>query len=173
MFSPDQSRAARGGGRQRLLPSSQPGPAQALCARRTGKQPADPGAFCAALLGPLKYALPEDVDRSTWRLALEHFARKAPPEGEFRHLLELRARAQPEGSRDAGARVAAFLLREWERYGLARLLRAGASGRAVKRQRGPRRRPGAPGVPRALRLALRGVAISRSPKANPDASRSG
>jgi hypothetical protein len=36
--------------------------------------PTDPGSFCAALLGPLAYALPADMDAATWHVALRHFA---------------------------------------------------------------------------------------------------
>lgn len=160
MFSPGQSRSSRAAGVQRLLQSGQRGPAQALCERRTAKQPTDPGTFCTALLSSRAYALPDDVDPSTWQVALEHFARTAPPEAEFRRLLEQRARTGPDASRAAGARVAAYLLREWERYGLARLLGAGSSGRGPKRKGLPGRRTGVANTQRVLRLALRGAGAS-------------
>jgi hypothetical protein len=64
------------------------GPAQALCEQRRRQLPTDPGSFCAALLGPLTYALPAEVDAATWRVALRHFAERRPTEAEFRHLLE-------------------------------------------------------------------------------------
>src|SRR5436190_1005661 len=86
------------------------GPAQLLGHRRSSAQPTDPGAFCAALLSARTYALPPDVDRSIWRIALRHFAGKPVTEAEFRNLLERRA-ARSAG-RDAGGQVAAFLLRE-------------------------------------------------------------
>ena len=54
----------------------QRGPADALRVRRRAPAPTDPGAFCAALLGPLRYVLPADVDEGTWQLALRHFARR-------------------------------------------------------------------------------------------------
>ena len=58
------------------------------CASSAGARPSDPGSFCAALLGPLEYALPTDVDAATWRVALQHFAQRRAAEGEFRRLLE-------------------------------------------------------------------------------------
>src|SRR5436305_13791619 len=106
----------------------QRGPAQTLCERRAGRPPAAPGAFCAALLGLRAYTLPANVDAATWRLALSHFAQRRPPEAEFRRLLERRARAGCGSDREPGARVAAFLPREWERDRLGRLLGAGSAG---------------------------------------------
>jgi hypothetical protein len=117
------------------------GPAEAVSQRRTTTQPYDPGAFCAALLSVRTYALPPEVDTPTWRVALRHFARTNPTDLEFRRLLERRA-ALP-ADRDAGGRVAAVLLREWERYGVARLL---SKRTKVGNQR---RRGSSPARPRA------------------------
>jgi hypothetical protein len=116
------------------------GPAEAVSRRRTTTQTDDPGAFCAALLSVRTYALPPAVDTPTWRVALRHFARTNPTDLEFRRLLERRA-ALP-ADRDAGGRVAAVLLREWERYSVARLL----SRRTTV---GNRRRGSPPARPRA------------------------
>jgi len=87
--------------------------------------------------------LPEDVPRTTWQTAVRHFAERELTEATFRRVLEQRAACGkaanpiPVGG-DAGARVAAYLLREWEQYQLARRLSPG----------GPRRRAGArSGVP--------------------------
>ena len=93
-------------------PSAQPGPAQALWEQRRARPVEEPGAFCAALLGRLRYTLPPDVHEPTWRLALRHFDQRRPTEATFRRQLEQRA-ARREGKEAAGARVAAFLLREW------------------------------------------------------------
>ena len=132
----------------------QRGPADALRVRRRAPAPTDPGAFCAALLGPLRYVLPADVDEGTWQLALRHFARTRPNEQDFRRLLEQRAgRGGPARGGDAGARVAAVLLREWERYGLARLLGAGRS--AGGRGRGSWPAPRSAGVPDTASRSVR------------------
>src|SRR5918912_953750 len=115
------------------------GPAQALCEQRRRQLPTDPGSFCAALLGSLAYTLPAELDAATWRVALRHFAQRRPTDSEFRRLLEQRAQTRRGSEPDAGARVAAFLLREWERYGLARLLGvASAGGRRHWRAAPPR-----------------------------------
>jgi hypothetical protein len=72
----------------------------------------------------LRYVLPDEVDRPTWELALRHFADRHPSEAGFRRTLEQRMRrkngqnepANPVDAVDAGAKVAAYLLHEWERY---------------------------------------------------------
>jgi hypothetical protein len=132
------------------------GPAQALSEQRTRRPPTDPGGFCAALLGSIEYALPAEVDAATWRVALQHFAQRRPSEDEFRHLLERRAQAGRGGERDAGARVAAFLLREWERYSLARLLGVASAGGRRQWRRMAGRRAAEAGLPQAVQLVLRG-----------------
>lgn len=140
------------------------GPAEALFRRRlSGAQAAEqPGTFCAALLGRLRYTLPQDIDRPTWEVALRHFAETEPTETEFHRLLERRAERRrtadlsPVG-RDRGAQVAAYLLHEWERYQLARQLASVTPGRS--------RRTGAKGPARPAyarsrvreRAALRAV----------------
>jgi hypothetical protein len=159
MFLPEQPPRAPRRTTQRGL-SLQRGPADALRVRRRAPAPTDPGAFCAALLGPLKYTLPADVDEGTWQLALRHFARTRPNETDFRRLLEQRAgRGGPARGGDAGARVAAVLLREWERYGLARLLGAGRSAGGRGRGSWPARRAAGvrrwPAVPSGFRQAAR------------------
>jgi hypothetical protein len=107
------------------------------------------------LLSALVYALPSDVDAATWRVALRHFAQRQPPEDAFRRLLEQRVQAGQGGEGDAGARVAAFLLREWERYSLARLLGVAAGGRR-RQWRGTQRRSASDArLPPAVQLALR------------------
>ena len=169
--------AAREAGRRRrelkALRAQHREPAQALCEQRTRQRPADPGSFCAALLGPLEYALPADVDAATWRVALRHFAQRRSSEDEFRRLLEQRARAGQGGEQDAGARVAAFLLREWERYGLARLLGAAVGGRGRRAWRGASTGRAADArLPRAVQLALRGrSAAGPSPAAGASSDR--
>jgi len=125
------------------------GPAEALSQRRTATQPDDPAAFCAALVSVRTYALPPEVDTPTWRRALRHFARTKPTELEFRRLLERRA-ALP-ADRDAGGRVAAVLLREWERYVIMRLLsrRTTAGNRRSRGSPAARLRAAViPGLPR-------------------------
>jgi len=125
------------------------GLAQALGQRQTAAQPNDPGAFCAALLSARTYALPPELDKPTWRVALRHFARTKPTDLEFRRLLERRA-ALP-AVRDAGGHVAAFLVREWKRYGVARLLSRRTTASNQRRRSSPRARtrvavtPGQPG----------------------------
>lgn len=125
------------------------GPAETLGQRRTTTQPDDPGAFCAALFGIRTYALPPAVDTPTWRVALRHFARTNPTDLEFRRLLERRAGLP--AVRDAGGRVAAFLLREWARYGVARLLSRRTTAGNRRRRSSPQARaraavlPGQPG----------------------------
>jgi hypothetical protein len=117
--------------------------------------PNDPGSFCAALLSPLQYDLPQDVHEPTWQVALRHFAQARPTESQFRRLLERRTgRRRPDG-RDPGARVAAFLLREWELYGLARLLGAGGSAGGRRRGGWQARRSVGPPTPQVVRLLLR------------------
>jgi hypothetical protein len=136
------------------------GPGQALWNRRTGKRPSDPGAFCAALLGALRYTLPEQVDRSIWEVALRHFAQTQPSETEFRQLLERRMQRRPSHrgsmhSADAGANVAAYLLREWEHYQLARRLAPGGPGGQRRDRAGaPGRRSPARRTERAAQVAL-------------------
>jgi hypothetical protein len=126
------------------------GPAQALWEQRRGTPVEEPGAFCAALLGRVRYALPADVDAPTWRVALRHFAQGQPTAATFRRLLEQRAaRREAPGAASPGTRVAAFLLREWERYCLARLVGTGSASR--RRSPGRRgRRPAAPRAPRGV-----------------------
>jgi len=119
-----------------MIPARRVGPGQALWAR--GVDASTPAAFCSALLTNIRYVLPEDVPPATWQAALRHFAERQMPEATFRRLLEQRAARDNAANRtpvsvDAGARVAAYLLREWEQYQLARRLTPG----------GPRRRPGA------------------------------
>jgi len=124
------------------------GPAEALSQWRAATQPDDPAALCAALLSIRTYAQPPEVDTHTWRLALRHFARTKPTEHEFRRLLERRA-ALP-ADRDAGGRVAAVLLRGWERYGVVRLLSRRTTGGNRRRRSSPPARPRAarhPGLP--------------------------
>ena len=111
----------------RLIPEQSFGPAQALWARRV--QVTTPGAFCAALLGKLRYTLPADVPTPTWQVAVRHFAERQPTEAEFRRLLERRATRVHGTGDDPGARVAAYLLREWERYQLARQVAPAAPDR--------------------------------------------
>jgi hypothetical protein len=155
MFSP-QTRSLGPRGRGHTAFAIQRGPAQALCERRTSKLPSDPGTFCAALLGPLKYDLPQDVHEPTWQVALRHFAQARPTKSEFRRLLERRTGCRGPESPDPGVRVAACLLREWERYGLAQVLGLdSADGR--RQRRGTRARRGAVArLPEAVQLALRG-----------------
>ncbi len=124
-----------------MVPARRVGPGQALWAR--GVDASTPAAFCAALQTTIRYVLPEDVPRTTWQTAVRHFAERELTEATFRRVLEQRAACGkaanpiPVGG-DAGARVAAYLLREWEQYQLARRLSPG----------GPRRRAGArSGVP--------------------------
>ncbi len=118
-----------------MIPPRRVGPGQALWAR--GVDASTPAAFCSALLTNIRYVLPEDVPPATWKAALRHFAERQMPEATFHRLLEQRAARDDAANRtpdivDAGARVAAYLLREWEQYQLARRLTP----------RGPGRRPG-------------------------------
>src|SRR5713226_8901527 len=99
-----------------MIPARRIGPGQAL--RLRGADPSTPAAFCSALLTHTRYVLPEDVPRATWKTALQYFAERQMPEAAFRRLLEQRAArektAGPTPVRvDPGARVAAYLLREW------------------------------------------------------------
>lgn len=108
------------------------GPGQALWAR--GLDASTPAAFCSALLTNIRYVLPQDVPPATWQAALRHFAERQVPEVTFRHLLEQRAaRGKAAGptpvNGDPGARVAAYLLREWDQYQLARRLTPAGPGR--------------------------------------------
>jgi hypothetical protein len=124
-----------------MVPARRVGPGQALWAR--GVDASTPAAFCSALLTNIRYVLPEDVPPATWQAALRHFAERQMPEATFRRLLEQRAARDNAANRtpvsvDAGARVAAYLLREWEHYQLARRLTPGGPGRR------PAGRAGAP-----------------------------
>jgi hypothetical protein len=105
------------------------------------------------LLGSLRYTLPEEVDRSLWEVALRHFAERQPTEAQFRQLLERRMRRSigqngPMPGSDAGARLAAYLLREWQRYQVAVRLRSARGGKQsarpasvpTRRSSGPARR---------------------------------
>jgi hypothetical protein len=128
-----------------MVPARRTGPGQALWAR--GLDAGTPAAFCSALLTNIRYVLPEDVPPATWQAALRHFAERQVPEVTFRRLLDQRAArgkaaagATPV-SVDAGARVAAYLLDEWERYQLARRLTPRRPGRRPGGQAGvPTRR---------------------------------
>jgi hypothetical protein len=143
-------------GTAKSLVNIQRGPADALRARRAAKAPSNPGSFCAALLGSLKYALPADVDEGAWQIALRYFAQRRPADKEFRRLLEQRAgRGGPASRGDAGARVAAVLLREWERYGLVRLLGARRSAGGRGRGGWHARRSAGVQTQQALRSLLR------------------
>jgi hypothetical protein len=130
-----------------MVPARRVGPGQALWRRRIDAP--TPAAFCAALLGKLRYALHADVPAATWRVALRYFAERQLPEREFRRLLEQRAErtraATPlpgAAEADTGARVAAYLLREWEQYRLARRLAPTGPGRGAGGRVGaPRQRP--------------------------------
>jgi hypothetical protein len=85
-------------------------------------------------------------------VALGYFAERQLPEATFRRLLEQRAERTRAGNpipgaaeADAGARVATYLLREWEQYRLARRLAPtgpgrGAGGRVGAPRRWPTRR---------------------------------
>jgi hypothetical protein len=174
-----------------MLPARQVGPGQALWQRRIDAP--TPAAFCAALLGKLRYVLPADVPAPTWQKALQYFAERQLTEAAFRRVLEQRAargrtrNPTPVGA-DAGARVAAYLLHEWERYQLARQLAPSGPGRPGGR------RAGAPGGRSSVRSSSRdraaqvallqrlGVPVSprrqarkprprTSPPAQPDADR--
>jgi hypothetical protein len=126
-----------------MVPAPRAGPGQALWKRRIVAT--TPTAFCAALLGNIRYALPADVPATTWKVALQYFAERQLPEAAFRRLLEQRAardRAAPAtpGGADAGARVAAYLLREWEHYQLARQMAPTGPGRRAGGRAGAPRR---------------------------------
>jgi hypothetical protein len=115
-----------------MVPARRVGPGQALWAR--GVDASTPAEFCSALMTNIRHVLPEDVPPATWKAALRHFAERQMPETAFRRLLEQRAaRGKAAGptpvSVDPGARVAAYLLREWEQYQLARRLTPGGPGR--------------------------------------------
>jgi hypothetical protein len=51
-----------------MIPARRIGPGQALWAR--GADASTPAEFCSALLTNIRYALPEDVLRATWKTAL-------------------------------------------------------------------------------------------------------
>ena len=128
-----------------MRPARQAGPGQALWRRRLDAP--TPAAFCAALLGDVSYALPVDMPAATWRVALRYFAERQLPETTFRRLLEQRAErtgatnpTAASSDADAGARVAAYLLREWEQYRLARRLAPTGPGRGVGGRTGAARR---------------------------------
>src|SRR5713101_9873269 len=115
-----------------MIPARRIGPGQTLWAR--GVDASTPAAFCSALLTTIRYTLPEDVLRATWKTALQYFAERQMPETAFRHMLEQRAaRGETAGPTpiitDPGARVAAYLLREWEQYQLAQRLTPDGPGR--------------------------------------------
>jgi hypothetical protein len=141
-----------------MAPARLVGPAQALWARRVNAT--TPAAFCAALLGTLAYALPEDVPAPTWQLALRHLAERQPTEPVFRRLLEQRATRGQGASSDPGSRVASYLLREWERYQRARQLApAGPSRRRRGQTAAPGQRPGGRG--RGRDRAARAILLQR------------
>ena len=138
------------------IPARRAGPGQVLWKRRIVAT--TPAAFCAAVLGELGYVLPADVPAATWQVALRYFAERQLSEPAFRRLLQQRAagdRTNPvtRGSPDAGARVAAYLLREWEHYQLARQL--APTGTRPGRRAG--RRAGAP-----RRQSVRGSSRDRA-----------
>ncbi len=142
-----------------MVPSRRVGPGQALW--KVGADATTPAAFCTALLGHVRYTLPENVSAATWRVALRHFAERQLSEEAFRRALEQRAQqnraANPASAdADAGARVAAYLLREWEQYQRARRLQPTGQGR---RSGGPtgatwRRSSGRSSGDRAAQVAL-------------------
>jgi hypothetical protein len=57
-----------------MVPAQRAGPGQALWKRRIVA--ATPAAFCAALLGEVRYVLPADVPAATWQVALRLWAAK-------------------------------------------------------------------------------------------------
>ena len=69
-----------------MLPARRAGPGQALWKRRI--EATTPAAFCAALLGEIRYVLPAEVATVTWRVALGYFAERQLSEEAFRRVLE-------------------------------------------------------------------------------------
>jgi hypothetical protein len=121
-----------------MVSAQRVGPGQALWKR--GVDATTPAGCCLALQTKVTYSLPEDVPSDIWQLALRHFGERQLSDTRFHRVLEQRtARGKAADSTavsvDAGARVAIYLLREWEQYQLARRLtpvslggRAGAPG---------------------------------------------
>src|SRR6266511_1041804 len=74
-----------------------------------------PGPFCRVLLEQQDYALPAHVNQETWMVALRYFADIDPVPDAFRRALERRSTEQG-GRLEGGARVASYLLAQWNLY---------------------------------------------------------